>query len=311
MTETQTLVHSLSKSNLKATPWKQGNLFKREKGIIRTTWKERFVILFEGSLFYYQANTDLTPRGVVHLMNCKIEEAQEKKTKRKFCMQLQNGKEELIFACSDELDLKNWLISITDNLNRPPSPPPSKEFKITKGKSSSVYVTAKIAETITSMGVGGKIIREILSDDAVVIIDSLKNFLAQKLGAEKASALEKQAIGIAVKIALLHKDKRINTADLLAVTVPIRLLVSKVIDGYEIPFTFSAAEAAADMRQVQAAFEKIMKPVLTDKTIQKFRGMFDVFADEELIEDFFEKKKWRECEIIATRLRDLWDNGRF
>lgn len=36
---------------------KTGNLLKREKGIIKATWKERPCILLSGSLFYYEHQT--------------------------------------------------------------------------------------------------------------------------------------------------------------------------------------------------------------------------------------------------------------
>jgi len=290
--------------------WKQGVLVKREKGIIRSTWKDRFVILFEGSLFWYQAASDLTPRGVVHLTNGKVEEVPEKKFKRKFCLSIQSGKEELVFSTTDDAEMKIWIAAIMESLSKPPSAPPSKEFK-TKGRTNAVFLTGKIADMIVSMGVGGKVAREFLSDEAVVIIDSLKNFLTLKFGAEKANKMEKQAVSLSIKMALLYKDKKLNQQDIAAATAAIRLLVSKTIDGYEIAFTFSATEISDAIRDVQRALETIMRPVLAEKSMGKLSQLFDSFASEDLIEDFFEKKKWRECEIVATTLRELWDNGHF
>jgi len=301
-------IQAFSRSTVKSA--RQGILLKREKGIIRSTWKDRFVVLFQGSLFYYQAATDLTPRGVVHVLNAKVEEVPEKKFKRKFCFSVRAGKEELVFACSDDADMRKWIASVMDSITIPASAPPSKEFK-TRGKSDAIFMTGKIADMIVSMGVGGKIVREFLSDDAVVIIDSLKNFLTLKLGAEKANKMEKQAVSLSVKMALLYKDKKLNNQDVSALSIPIRLLVSKAIDGFEIPFSFNAIEVVEGIRDVQKAIEKVMKPVLAEKSMQKFDELFNDFANEDLIDDFFEKKKWRECEVVATTLRELWDNGQF
>jgi len=310
MTEAQALVHSFSRSNLLASLWKQGPLFKRERGIIRTQWKERFVILFEGSLFYYMKQTDLTPIGVIPLMQCRIEELSEKKIKRKFAFTVY-GREELTFSASTDEDMKSWISAIMENLNKTPSPLPTKEFTKPKGKSASVYVTGKIAETITNMGAGGKLVRGFVTDDTIIIIDSLKNFLVARMGAEKAQKLEKQIISLSIKVALLYKDKKIRSEDMKAAMVPIRLVVSKAIDGFEIPFAFSAFEAIEAVRGVQKALEKMLKPVMTEKSIHKMGVIFDLVCDEELMEDFYEKKKWRECEIVATTLRELWDAGRF
>jgi len=287
-------------------------LGKRERGIIRSQWKDRFVILFEGSLFYYMKQTDLTPISIIPLLNCKIEEVPEKKAKRKFVFTIHTARDEFTFAAVSEEDFHGWISSITENLDKSPSPLPTKEFKKIKiGKSASVYVTGKIAETILNMGAGGKLVRSYVTDDSIIIIDALKNFLVQKLGAEKADKLEKRIISMSIKIALLYRDKKLRVEDLKATMVPIRLVVSKAIDGYEIPFAFSAFEAIEALRAVQAALENVMVPVLTEKSMKKLGVIFDTICDEELMEDFFEKKKWRECEILATTLRELWDAGRF
>jgi len=39
-------------------------------------------------------------------------------------------------------------------------------------------------------------------------------------------------------------------------------------------------------------------------------ALFDTLCDEDLLEDFFTKRKWKECEVIATTLRIMWDNGK-
>jgi len=314
MTEAQALVHTFSRSNpTQASFWRQGILLKKERGIIRTQWKDRFVILFEGSLFYYVKQTDLTPVSIIQLMSCRIEAIPEKKFKRKFVFTIHSSsKDEYTFAAGTEEDMQGWINAISENLTKAPSPLPTKEFKKLKvGKSASVYVTGKIAETITNMGAGGKLVRSYVTDETIIIIDAFKNFLVAKMGAEKADKLEKQIISLGIKVALLYRDKKLKSEDVKASMVPIRLIASKAIDGFEIPFAFSSYEAIEALRAVQKAFEKVLVPVLTDKSIKKMAAIFDMICDEELIDDFFEKKKWRECEVVATTLRELWDAGRF
>jgi len=39
-------------------------------------------------------------------------------------------------------------------------------------------------------------------------------------------------------------------------------------------------------------------------------SIFEIIANEELLTDFFKKRKWRECEVVSVTLRSLWDAGK-
>jgi len=84
-----------------------------------------------------------------------------------------------------------------------------------------------------------------------------------------------------------------------------------LIDGYEIPFSFSSADVIDEIREVQKCLEQIFRPFLPEKTINKMRATFDFFCNEELLEEFFEKRKWKECELLGLTLRRMWDEGAF
>jgi len=273
-------------------------------------WRERFIIVFEGSIVVYGAATDLTPRRVILVQNAKIEEVPERRFKKKhaFAVKLDRG-EEIVFVASDETDLKTWMDCITENFAKTPSPLPTKEFKLMR-KSAAVYLTGKFAEKLTNMGVGGKIMRGFMSDETVIILDSFKNFLTQRLGADKANDIEKQGISIGIKIALLYRDKKIKPQALKPTRASIEFLSSKIIDGFEVPFTFSSVELIEAIKDVEKCLKDLMKPVLSENSINKMSALLTILSDEELLEDLFEKKKWKELELIATQLRELWDTGR-
>jgi len=308
-----TLLNTTS-GNILPGSWKEGMLCKREKGIIKMGWKDRLVILLEGSLFYYQHPTDLTPKGVYHLKNCQVAEGNEKKSKRKYSFVLlvseSNVINEVYFAGADETDKIQWIEAITKNLNKAPSPPPDKEF-IKKTKSAAMYVSGRVIDTIANMGAGGKIMKEFITDDTIAVIEAMKAFIIQFSNSEKANKLEKQAISISAKIALVYKEKHVTKEYFESLRVPVRVMISKIIDGYEIPFAFSVTELIDSIRAVQKAFEQIFRPFLPEKTMTKMAAIFDLFCGEELIEDFFTKRKWRECEIVGLTLRKLWDDGYF
>jgi len=308
--QSQIVAHSsvIPSDSQTVNPWKEALLAKREKGILKWSWKDRFVILLEGSLFFYQNPTDLTPKGVYHLLDCHVEETPEKKVKRKFVFSLKTPQEEIYFGAKDENERNEWMESVKRNLQKQPSPPPDKEF-IRKTKLASVYISSKIIDNLLNLGTSGKIIRDAVSDETLVIIESLKSFLIQYLGAEKANKAEKRIVSIAAKVAVLYKEKQISKQYFESTRVPIRLMVSKVIDGYEIPFTFSAVELVDAIKTVQKILEQILRPYLTEKTLQKLAEVADLLSNEELVQEFFSKRKYKECELVGGTLRKLWDEG--
>jgi len=291
--------------------WKEAVLSKREKGILKLNWKDRFIILLEGSLFYYQTQTDLTPRGVYHLARCHVEDVSEKKAKRKNVFTLVTPDHgEIYFGARDESERADWIDALRKHILLQPSPPPEKEF-MRKTKSASVYISGKLIDSVMNLGNTGKYIREIVTDDTLVIIESVKAFLTQYYGSEKATKAEKQLLSIGAKVAVLYKEKQITKQYFECAIVPLRLFISKVIDGQEIPFAFSVVDLIDSLRTLQKLFEQILRPYLHEKTLTKLKEIFDLLCNESMLEDFFEKKKWKECELVGTTLRRLWDDGYF
>jgi len=289
--------------------WKEGTLAKREKGIIRSTWKDKFVILLEGSVFFYQSHLDLTPKGVIHLQNVTvIPDVPEKKFKRKFVMCLKTASDEIYFSTKDDEERNQWTDAIQKNLKKAPSPPPDKEF-VKKTKSTTVYMSGKLIDTLSNMGASGKFMKDYVSADTETIMETVKTFMIAYMGIEKANKIEKQVISIVVKVALLYKEKQVTKEYFESTVVPLRLLISKLIDGYEIPFAFSVHECIDAARAVQKSFEKIMRPYMHEKTLAKMALLFDTMCNEDLLQDFFAKRKYRECEVLGLTLRKIWDTG--
>jgi len=244
---------------------------------------------------------------LIHLIGCQISEVHEKKVKRKFvfCLHTLHDGDVFFGAKTDEEKL-DWIESIKLSLNKPPSPPPDKEF-VRKTKPTAMYLSNRVIDTLTSMGAGGKVIKEYVSEDTFVIVDAIKSFITQYYGSEKAIKVEKQALSIAIKVGLLYKEKTISKEYFVSSVAPIRKLISKLIDGYEIPFTFSVLDAIDCIREVQKSLEQVLKPFLHEKTINKLRGIMDFLCNEDMLSDFFTKHKWKECEIVGGHLRKMWE----
>jgi len=69
-------------------------------------------------------------------------------------------------------------------------------------------MTGKIVDIMSTIGVPTKFIKDYLSNDTLAIIEALKRFIIAKTSPERASKMEKQALSITVKIALLYKEKK-------------------------------------------------------------------------------------------------------
>jgi len=196
-------------SNVDNPLWKEGLVHKRERGIIKATWKDRFMIVFDGSLFVYTNKKDLTPKRVIHLLNFDVVSVPEKKFKQKYAFSVQSKNDEFVFSADNDQDLTSWMSFIKANVNATALPPGPKESNY-RNKSAAVYIAGKVLDTIMNLGVGGKLVRDRLSDEMILIIDSATNFLVQRIGEEKARKIEKQALSLAVKVALLQQEKKNN-----------------------------------------------------------------------------------------------------
>jgi len=285
-----------------------GVLLKKEKGIIRSSWKERFFILYGGSLFWYITEADLTPKGILHLYGSQLLDNTRHLVKRKYawCIHTSSG-EHVFLAAKEEKGRDDWFNDIKQALTKSPSIPPDKE-SIKKAKSS---VTNRLIETALNLGPGAKIIKDYLTDDAFVIMEAVRNFLDVYAGPEKAAKVEKQVLSLGVKVALMYRDKTITKDYFVSLAEPVRKLVDKLIDGYEIPFTFSLPDVIESINNVRQLLEKVLKPFLQEKAINKMNSLFEFFSNEEMLGDFYTKRKWKECEQLGVTLRRMWDAGFF
>jgi len=172
--------------------WKEGIVSRREKGIIRTTFKDRFLIVFVGSIFIYHSQKDLTPKKVITLVDCEVYEVPEKRYKRKYAVGLKFKNDDCVFTLPNETEYISWMTKIRDNIGKSTQSLSSNEI-LSKNKSAAIFVAGKIIDTIMNMGAGGRIVREYLSEDSILIIDSIKNFMIQNIGADQANKMEKKS----------------------------------------------------------------------------------------------------------------------
>jgi len=213
----------------------------------------------------------------------------------------------IFLATKEEKDRDDWFNDIKLSLTKPPAHPPDKD-SIKTARSS---VSNRLIASALNLGPGIKIVKDYISDDTYILVECIKSFLSVYSGSEKATKVEKQVLNLGVKVALLYRDKTITKELFQPLGDPLRKLVDKLIDGYEIPFTFSVLDAVDCIVNIHQLMEKTLKPYLPEKSMNKMNLLFEFFSNEDMLADFYTKRKWKECEQLGVTLRRMWDAGFF
>jgi len=288
---------------------KEGLLLRRDKGRISSAWKQKRFILSKGSLYCYSRKQNRNiPKGVFHLNGCIIlEDFSEKKIKRKFVFALQSqDKAEWFLAAESDAERGDWVRAIRSNLNLPASPPPEIAFRRKNGTS----VKDVLVDSVTSFAPSRRVIKEFVTDDTFRILEAIKSFVTKYDSLKQAEWVEKSILSIGMKVGILYRDKKITRSTISMIHNPIHRLCDRLIDAYEIPFTFSHRELMDLAFEVQEAILIGLKTYLDDKTMATLSEVLRYFISDAIVLDFFAKKKWNECQVVGSTLRSLWDAGR-
>lgn len=288
-------------------PDKQGFLAKRNKGLIRTTWKDKFFVLCGETLYYYKTREDQVPRGAFHLKGSVTVDLPEPKAKRKFCFCIQTLKEDIFLSASDVKEKEEWMRKVVAAATKDAQSPPDRGTVAPQGR--KYLMQSKFVDTLTRFGPGKRLVMEFITDDTMLLLDSVKSFVRKVDGDEQADKLEKTLISVGFKTAFLYSERKIAKEYFLALREPLHKMCDKLIDGYELPFLYNSTDVVASIDCFRKAVEKTFGPYFTEKTMTKMAFIFNYFMNETLLDDFFTKKKWAECGDMATTLRKLWEAG--
>jgi hypothetical protein len=204
-------------------------------------------------------------------------------------------------AAKTQADFDEWLDAINHSIKLAPTPPPEKSLSKKKGNKVS-----NLVDTATNFGASRKMIKELITPETTTILSAIKSFVSQYDSEETAEQLETIAIQLGVKVAILYKEKKVTKAYFMAAVEPLHKLSGLVIDGYEIPFSFSAEEVKLAFENVANVFEKMLKPHFNDKTLASMNELISYLSNENLLNDFFAKVK----EYVSIMLIRYRKSGR-
>jgi len=280
---------------------KEGELLK-SKDQKRKTWNQKWVILTQGAIYYYRKKTNYEPAGVIELKEFELEDNPQVRTEKKNVIVLRSKADKtkrVLFSSGNEQDREEWHQYIKQQLEQEPSAPPENAHAKAKGKGTKYAIQANVASSI----VGRKIIKEVVDADSWKALDSILSFLKKAKGEEVAAKFKKDLVRIGTKLAIFYNNKLINDADIDKMQHAMRILAQTVVDYYQMPSIFDAATLVNCLNNLRKTTEPHLEGKIKPNTLQKYKDLFELASNEELLTSLFEKGKWPELEELSTIIR--------
>mmetsp|Transcript_6977 Transcript_6977/g.7664 ORF Transcript_6977/g.7664 Transcript_6977/m.7664 type:complete len:295 (-) Transcript_6977:174-1058(-) len=258
--------------------------------------RSKFWVLIAGtSLLYKNKEEDDEAQEVIDLKSAKVE-----KTKESFSLVTKDGSTYQFFTDAP----KEWIKEIEANVKQ------DKKSKKKKGKKQTLKLKMqkKAGSIAMSTSKGKKVVRDAIGSDGVKVMDMIKAVVESKDGKDKAKDIEDGTIRILVKIVLLFKNGRVTREELLSPIPLIKPIWSNVLDYCEMSFAYEPDKLGADIANLQKEIDKLIRPYLTEKNMDKMNEMIDYLRKKETLDQLFacdENDKLKaELQVV---LRKIWD----
>jgi len=83
--------------------------YLNKQGQQRKNWKKRIFILISYWLFYYANENDVTPKGILHVVDADAKRTDEKEYGKKYCFYVKTNKRTLVCQASNESECLAWV----------------------------------------------------------------------------------------------------------------------------------------------------------------------------------------------------------
>lgn len=214
--------------------------------------------------------------------------------KRKHVISLE-GPKVFIFAFSSSIDKEKWVNAInTGSSKKPVENPPNRENLTTKKKSLGARAKNKMAGDLASSGIGKKLMKSVLNEDSLALLNSMKKITSELDGKKKADEFEKNVIKLVVKGYLLVEAKKISEDAFLQTDKPLREAFELMIKIYR-RRDLVKPEAVLDalyrvetsLKQVEIIVTELLQSYLTPKNMFKLASSFSYMCSFGFLEKAF------------------------
>jgi len=282
-------------ADLGPTVTKEGFLSKSAEQKVKL-WKQRWFMLVGGTLFYYNKQTNYTPAGLLKLQEYTIEDTVES-DKKTFVLKSNTSGKRLLLSATTEEEKNEWVAILKVNQGLPPSPPPDNLHA--KGKGTKYAFEASVASSV----LGKKFIREVVDEDAWLVLDAFCSYLKEIHGEDEANKFRKNMVQVGTKMVVLYNNKLLSKEVLVDLTKVVSRLCTLIVDYSQMPSIFDVKNVTNNLLEVKMVIEAPLTHKLSVKSMQKFQAIFKVLSDEAMLTELFAKKKHPELQAIATTIK--------
>jgi uncharacterized protein YeeX (DUF496 family) len=170
----------------------------------------------------------------------------------------------LLWKIVDNEAMNNWTKMMRDNTTKSTSKPPKRVIR--KVDSLAKVTKKKIGESIMSSSLGNYILKDMVSEEVWVIIETMKDFVRREYKEKASKKLYNRCVKLIVKLALLSKEGTQNSLPLIHfivgviedwsnLVVAFTQLFSMAIDSHELSFCFDADGLVVKIQELHKAFE--------------------------------------------------------
>eukprot|EP01100_Stratorugosa_tubuloviscum_P010549 TRINITY_DN4533_c3_g1_i1.p1 TRINITY_DN4533_c3_g1~~TRINITY_DN4533_c3_g1_i1.p1 ORF type:complete len:305 (+),score=140.64 TRINITY_DN4533_c3_g1_i1:44-958(+) len=250
----------------------------------RSSWKSRFFILVESSLFYYESPTSEQEKGVIQLKGITIERVEQSLSKKKFTIVLKTIKKDIWLSAKSEESFNDWFIAFQQAIVKEAA-----EQSPERAKAKSLFYKAQksMVEKAATSSVGKSVLKEYLPEDAWFMLSFLKSGITLFSNSNKAKQIENRLIKTGVKAVWLFKGGHLTPDEMQATCKqPILDLWTHFINCYEI--TKRDINLLSNLiRIVSNSFDQLLKRHVSPKNIEKMIQTFEYLADENFLNLIF------------------------
>jgi len=271
-------------------------------------YKSKLFILLGGTLHSYAKPRDVTPKTSLDL--CKIEFIESPNIiNLENCFAIKNDEKTLILHASGKEEFDIWNVAFKESKSKEPTKPPIRSRKKEGNGFVSKTKTALGGKVITS-SFGKSMVKEVLPDDAWLIIDCLKSFVAKISGDKFADTMYNQMLKFAVQVTVLCREKVLTGEKFWgSLRKPLILIFSMLIDSLELPFSFDAVALSDAVRQVELQFTVVFASYLQADHMEEVMKIINYFSPPEIWTKLYTDSKYnKEVTLLVRTLRKIWDN---
>jgi len=155
--------------------------------------------------------------------------------------------------------------------------------------------------------VGKSILKNFISPDGYMIIDTFKRVVTELSGEEEGKLWENYVMSVATDVAYLIQDKTLEKQSLLNCRGPVYKLWSDALDMLELSFAYDKEILSTDLKNLQTVVHELVRNHFVPENIEKLETYMKFFSKTKNIQKFYKSETFEDHrDILRSILRKVW-----